>query len=122
MTFLGVKAMRYPHLPYLETLKHHLGHLIAMRRVRVSKPAPRVKNFIPLDERTGKMEAKILSDSAAFQLPDVEQDNHYRITYVNHYGLEVPGHIIFDGYRYRTNRVTTYDNLTDAVIALVKGD
>ena len=88
----------------------------------MSKPVPRKKFFIPLDERTGKMEAKIVADSVAFQLPDVEQPNHYRITYVNHYGLEVPGHIIFDGERYRTNRVTTYDNLTDAVIALVKGD
>jgi hypothetical protein len=92
----------------------------------MSKPTPRAKTVVQLDaHRDGKMEAKILSDSDAFQLPEGDGYGPYptdQITYVNHYGLEVPGCIIFDGSRYRTNRVVTYDNLTDAVIALVKGD
>lgn len=89
----------------------------------MSKQKPRVKNAIPLDATNkGKKEVELLAVCDAFQLPDVEQDGPYRITYINHHGMEVPGHIIYDGKRYRTSRVTTYDNLTDAAIALVRGD
>ena len=84
----------------------------------MNQPKPRVKNAIPLDPTNkGKKEVALLAVCDAFQLPE-SQD----ITYINHHGMEVPGHIIFDGKRYRTSRVTTYDNLTDAAIALVRGD
>lgn len=86
----------------------------------------REKVAVPLDPTNkGKAEVKLLADCEAFQLPDGPRQGPYPtglITYVTHHGLEVPGHIIFDGKKYRTSRVETYDSITDAAIALVRGD
>lgn len=91
----------------------------------MSKAKPRVKNAVPLEaNQKGKSEIKLLEVVDAFTLPESTGQGPYgpdQIIYVNHHGFEVPGHIIYDGKRYRTDRVADYDNLTAAVIALVRG-
>lgn len=87
----------------------------------------RAKQAVTLDATKAKGDAdkKLLSVMDAFTVPGGSGEQNYmppQITYVNHHGLEVPGFIIFDGARYRTSRVTTYETLTEAAMALVRGD
>ncbi len=92
----------------------------------MSKKEPRITVAVHLEKTDkGKTDTALIEVCEAFIVPQGNGDGTYpadAITYVKHHGLEVPGCVIFDGERYRTSRVTTYATVTDAALALVRGD
>lgn len=77
------------------------------------------------DEGMVKHDVKALATCDCFTVPDSAGEGLYsadQIFYAKHHGLELPGHIIFDGTRYRTSRVSTYESLPQAVLALMRGN